>query len=355
MVCIEISRGWCGRAVLALLALFAWEAAWAIPVEANIKGDSVNWVSAQTAFNGGVAPSVWATPPQLVPAHSFIPGASALASLPLSMVGPSGSTVPLVMQLLGMEYNSPEAIGIGAVSGGGSASVSLSGGLVQVQGQGLGDQSILLQHEVTPFTHARPIFSLGSSASIVQAFLNANAAPGTYTSQVSIPLSYDYERAGVRIRYNWTLPVTLIINYSPSILNDVTLTSPTAGIMTPRYYKSGGVQYASGDAIYQGVATGFFSNGLRVRLKTGDSYLMTGPEGTTIPLSVSCMQCDQPQLVHQGTMVLPDLNTTGTHIAGDNVPTINFTIGIQFSDVPLTTLQTGTYQGFFSLLLEPDM
>lgn len=350
---LSIRNGW--RALLVLLVLFAWGHALAIPVEAEIKGDSFRWVSAQSSFgNNGVATSVWATPAQLVPAESFIPGGSLVASLPVSMVGPGGSSVPLTVQLLGMEYNSPEATSITSVAGG-SALVSLSGTLVQVQGQGMGNKDIVLSREVTPFTHARPVISLGDSASIVRAFLDANAQPGTYNSQISIPLSYDYERAGVRIRYNWTLPVTVTINYTPAILNDVTLTSPTAGVMTPRYYSNGGVKYAAGDAVYHGVASGYFSNGLRLRLKTGDNYEMNGPGGTSIPFSVNCMQCEQSALVDNGAMTLPDLDNTGTRIPGTNVPTINFTIGIAFSDVELSTLQSGTYQGVFVLLFEPDM
>ncbi|MNE65148.1 hypothetical protein D3C80_1606040 [compost metagenome] len=68
-----------------------------------------------------------------------------------------------------------------------------------------------------------------------------------------------------------------------------------------------------------------------------------------------CVQCAQQQLVDKGVMTLPNLNTTGTTIPGVNVSTINFDINIDFSDAPLSTLQTGTYQGRFSLLFEPNV
>lgn len=348
----SISR-W-GRALLGALVLMAGLPALAMTVEAEIKGDAFRWLSAQSAFGGGVAPSVWATPAPLVPAQSYIPGSSSVGTLPISMVGPKGSSVSLILQLYGMEYNSPEATTAIPVPGG-SAMVTLSGGLVQVRGHGGGDHRILLSREVTPFTHARPVFSLGDGADIIRAFIDAGAAPGRYVTQVNIPLAYDYERAGVLVRYNWTLPLLLTINYTPAILNDVTLTSPTGGVMTARYHNAGGVQYASGDAVYNGVASGYFSNGLRLRLKTGDNYTMTGPNNTTIPLSVSCLQCEHSLLVEKGSMTLPDLDTKGTLVPGVNVPTINFTIGVQFMDVPLTTLETGNYQGIFSLLLEPEV
>lgn len=360
MTRVTLSAGRIGRwwqsMLLALVALLVWNPAFAIPVGAEIKGDTFRWTSAEASFDNGVAPSVWATPSGLVPATSFIPGASNLATLPISLVGPKGSSVQLVLQLKGMEYTSPGANGMEPITGGGgSAMVSLNGGLVRVQGQGLGDRNILLNSEVTPFTHARPVISLGDNASILQAFRDANAAPGNYVSQVTIPLSYDYVRNGVRIRYNWSLPLSLAIKYAPAVLSDITLTSPTGGAMTPTYYGRGGVQYAKGQAVYHGVATGIFPNGLRLFLKNGDSYNMVGPDNTTIPFSVLCVQCDQKQLVDNGVIVLPDLDTAGTTIPGINATTINFDINIDFMDAPMSTLQTGAYQGRFSLLFEPDV
>lgn len=354
MLCtaLHTRKGWQG--LLPLLAALVWGRALAITVEADIQGDSFRWVSAQTSFSGGVAPSVWATPAQLVPASAFIPGASLVASLPVNLTGPGGGSVSLPLQLLGMEYNSPEATGMTAVSGG-NASVTLSGGLVQVQGSGLGNQRISLSREVTPFTHARPIISLGSSASIVQAFANANVGPGTYSTHVSLPQVYEYERAGVRIRHNWTLLLTITLDYAPSMLADVILTSPTLGVMTPRYYNRGGVQYAAGEALYHGVASGYFSNGLRLRMRAGDSYQMNGPDATAIPFSVTCNVCDRPLLVDKGNLTLANLITTGTRMPGTNTPVVNFAIHIDFADVDMAMLRTGAYLGGFSLLLEPDV
>lgn len=346
---------WWQSMLLALLVLLVWNPAFAIPVGAEIKGDSFRWTSAESSFDGGVAPSVWDTPSGLVPAKSYIPGGSNLTSLPISVVGPTGSNVRLTLQLKGMEYTGSNITGVEPVNGAGSAMVSVSGGLVQVQGAGLGDQKVVFGNEMTPFTHARPVISLGDTAAILQAFRDANAAPGNYASQVSIPLSYDYERNGVRIRYNWSLPLSIAITYAPAVLNDLVLTSPTGGAMPPAYYHSGGVQYAKGQAVYNGVATGIFPNGLRLRLKNGDSYNMLGPNNTTIPFSVVCVQCAQPLLVDKGVMALPDLDTTGTTIPGLNVPTINFDIHIDFVDAPLSTLETGAYQGRFSLLFEPNV
>lgn len=340
---------------LLLLAVFIWGQAQAITVEADIQGERFRWISAQTSFSEGVAPSIWATPAQLVPAGAFIPGASLLGSLPVNLVGPEGSNVSLTLQLLGMEYNSPEAISMAADNGGGNAAVTLSGSLVQVRGVGLGNQRISLSREVTPFTHARPIISLGSWENILRAFSNANATPGTYTTQVSLPQAYEYERMGVRIRYNWTLPLTIIVTYVPSVLTDVSLTSSSLGMITPRYYSRGGVQYVAGEVRYSGLASGYFSNGLRLRMKSGNVYRMAGLDETSIPFSVTCDICTQHLLVDKGSLALADLTTTGTRIPGSKVTAINFSINIDFTDVAVSTLRTGAYQGAFSVLFEPDV
>ncbi|WP_421187456.1 hypothetical protein [Aeromonas enteropelogenes] len=338
-----------------LAASLIWGHAHAMTVEADITGESLRWVSAQSSFDDGVTPSVWDTPPQLVPASAFVPGASTLDSMNISLVGPEGRSVPLSLALLGMEYSSPEATGLIA-DGRGGASVSFNGGLVQVQGRGLGDKQVTLGSEVTPFTHARPVFSLGSNSTILQAFKDAKAIPGVYITQVSLPQVYEYVRGGVRIRYTWALPLSIYITYAPSVLNDITLVSPTLGHMTTRYYHRGGVQYVAGNALYNGTATGYFTNGLRLRMKTGNVYHMVGDDDTRIPFSVTCTACEHTQLVdNKGDLVFADLTTTGTTIARPNSSTISFVINIDFADVDISTLRTGAYHGAFSMLFEPDI
>lgn len=345
---------WCSILLTLFGVVFFSIPAFAIPVSAEIKADSFRWTSAEPSFGGGVATSVWETPSGLVPSDAYIAGASTLSSMSISLVGPKGGNVRLTLELLGAEFMSPSLTG-GRVEIPSSANTIVSGKLVQVEGNGLGNLILSLEHSTSPFTLARPVISLGNTASILQSFRDANAEPGKYVSQVSIPMMYHYIRNGVRIAYNWSLPLSLEINYAPAVLSDLTLTSPTGGAMTPAYYSSGGVQFAKGQATYHGVAGGMFTNGLRMFLKKTDSYAMTGPNNTTIPFSVVCVQCDQQLLIDKGDMVLPDLDTTGTLIQGTNTTSINFDIHIDFEDVPLSTLQTGAYQGRFSLLFEANL
>ncbi|MFB2928726.1 hypothetical protein [Aeromonas hydrophila] len=326
----------------------------AIPVDANIRGDTFRWVSAQPAFGGGVAPAVWATPSaQFWSADAFVPGGPLVGEVPINLVGPAGNHVSLTLSLLGMEYNSPEADGM-TPDPGGTASVTRNGGWVQVQGHGLGNQRITLRRQATPFTHARPVISLGDNAAILQAFRTANAAAGTYITQVSLPQTFHFKRNGVRIPRDWRLPLTLSITYVPSVLADLQLSSPTAGVMTARYYRcAGGGRCAAGEAVYQGVASGYFHNGVRLWLSGGNDYRLHGPDATSIPFSVRCGACDQPLLVNNGQLNGAGLTSTGTRIAGGNATRIPFNITIDFSDVALSALRTGTYQGAFSMLFEP--
>lgn len=342
-----------------LLLVLAWGPAQALEVSAQIKGGALRWVSAQSA-HGALVPSIWDTPSQMVPASDFVPGAGVVDMLPLNFAGgTSGSMVSLTLALRGMEYNSPEVVSSQSDPVGGStANTTLNGGTIQVLGRGLGDRLVQLGRELSPFTHARPIFWLGSSDDIVKAFEDAGATPGIYTAHVQLPLVYEYVRAGVRIRHNWTMPFTINIDYSPSVLTDVTLISPTFGVMTPRYYNAGGIKKVQGEAIYNGTAVGVFTNGLRLRLASSDDYQMqevaagsTTP--ATIPYSITCNGCERSALVINGSAE-PGMATNGTHLVGSNVNTISFSIHVSFADVALSSLNTGSYRDQFTLLFEPD-
>lgn len=331
----------------------------AMTVQAEIIGGQFRWVSAQSSLSGGVTSSIWETPVGLVPADTFIPGASLLNSINTSMVGSSGSNVPLTLSVMGLEYSSPEALGR-EDDAGGVAITNLKNNLIQVVGTGIGDGKITLSKEITPFTHARPIFSLGSSSDIIAAFENANAKSGIYLTQVNIPVVYDYIRQGVRIRHNWSFPLRLEIEYTPSVLTNVSLTSPTLGVMTPRYYTLGGVRSVRGEAVFNGVATGVFTNGLRMKLKQGDTYQMEeiAPaqelSPTVIPYSVTCNGCDISELVINGGAT-SGMMSNGARISGSNVNVITFSIHISFADIALSDLHTGAYRDQFSLLFEPDV
>lgn len=327
----------------------------ATQVTSSIQNDVLRWTSAHSA-SGGLAPAIWETPGKLTPADTFIPGGPIINSLPLNFVGPKGGTVSLTLQLLGMEYNSPESIDTTQPdTAGGSAAVSVSGGVINVDGIGIGNSKVSLSRSVSPFTHARPIFSLGDSADIVKAFADANLTKGDYTVQVLLPMAYEYYRADVRARHNWSLPLTFVINYDPVVLSDVTLVSPTAGVMAPQYAQRPGMRLVSGQATFNGTATGRFPNGLRVRLKTGDQYQMDGPDSTFIPFSVTCHGCVDSQLVENGLVLNNALTTTGTRIEGINATQLTFSVMVNFDDIDVSTLRTGAYQGVFSMLFEPDV
>lgn len=349
-----------GCNILLFMLLFSGQHAYALTVQAEIKSGQFRWVSAQSSLGSSVVPSIWSTPTGLVPVDEFIPGGSSLTSINTNAVGPTGSSVPLTVSFSGMEYNSPEALTIRGSDFGG-AITSFQKGLIQVMGSGIGNVKVMLSKEVTPFTHARPIFSLGDSVAIIQAFENANAVPGTYLTQITIPVVYDYIRQGVRVRHNWSLPVELKIEYTPSVLTDVIVNSPTQGVITPRYTSLDGVKSVQGGAVYNGIATGVFTHGLRMRLRPGHTYQMVevatnaaAPPPRVIPYSVTCAGCDTPELVVDGTAA-SYMTEKGVNIAGSNVNTIVFSIGISFAAVALSDLRTGIYRDQFSLLFEPDV
>ncbi|HHQ4663860.1 TPA: hypothetical protein ACSPZY_004362 [Aeromonas veronii] len=331
----------------------------AMTVDGEFKGDVFRWVSAQTSLPGFVAPSIWEPINGLVPADSFIPGAGTTSIVTFNLLG--AVSVPVRLNLKGVEYISPEFHHCEADSQGNAPATCESSGIIRVMTPGLSEQKVVLTREITPFTHVRPIFSLTGSGgqTLEDAFENASAPAGVYFAQVSIPMSYDYFRMGVRVRHNWSLNVAIKINYAPAILTSVVLTSPTAGVMATNYYIGfDGQQKAQGSALFNGVASGTFTNGLHVVLKAGDDYhlreVTSSAVPKVIPYSVNCAGCSSSALVING-VAQPDMLVTGVTIPGVNVSTINFSINVNFSDVDLSTLRTGTYQGHFSLLFEPNI
>ncbi|MEI6860446.1 MAG: hypothetical protein V5788_11920, partial [Shewanella sp.] len=97
-------------------------------------------------------------------------------------------------------------------------------------------------------------------------------------------------------------------------------------------------------------ATGFFSNGLNVTLNTGDDYLLTGPDGSTIAYSIKCNgECANEFFVENSEVRHSTIKVTGA----DN--SISFKIDIEFDFTPLVPLTVGEYSDTFTLIFEPDV
>ncbi|BCO14966.1 hypothetical protein RIMD111065_33220 [Aeromonas hydrophila] len=326
----------------------------AADIHGVIKNDLLRWTSANSA-SSGLAPAIWEVPGQLASTDVFIPGGPLISSLPLTFTGPNGGAVSFTLNILGVEYNSPESDNIKLDNAGGSAQVTVNHGVVSVDGVGLGNNQITLSKNVSPFTHIRPIFSLGDNADIVRAFLDASLIQGDYIAQVLVPIAYDYYRAGIRVRHNIAIPLKFIIKYDPATLTEVKLVSATGGVITPQYAQRLGLQVVSGQTIFNGSAIGRFPNGLRVRLKSGDLYEMLGPDNTSIPFSVMCHGCEESRMVEQGVLLNNSLTTVGTRIDGRNATQLTFSVMVDFIDINVESLRTGNYQGMFTMLFEPDV
>ncbi|MFM5180226.1 hypothetical protein ACEUAY_11635 [Aeromonas veronii] len=323
----------------------------AIIVQADITGGTFRWRSASPAFiKDSVVPAIWDTPIGLTPSYAFYPGGGRSDTIDISLFN-GGSSVKLPLKVNGMEYNSPEAIGLSPSD---SSMVTLLGTLVQVNGYGISNTKVFLNRQVTPFTHARPVFSLGSSGEIISAF--KGAPPGIYRGSASIPLTYDYDLSQSKVRYNWSLSLDIEIDYTPAYLSTVVAFGDYNII--PSYYREDGQHYIAGETIYRVKASGYFTDGLLLRLRYGDEYKMMKRKDVSlssddsIPFSVICSDCFDTQLVEHGEP-MAQLFKAGTTINGSGND-IDFELKIQFKAL-VGDVTDGVYNGRFAVIISPKI
>jgi len=317
----------------------------AVTLNVDIQGTTVKWRDADIQSNG-LSPSNWFLSHDLPSASAFTQYS---VSMPSSVVLKKGGvSVNLPLSVVGFQYMSPKAQGLETYSYGGSELVTRNASRIEVSGVGKGDKIVRLSGNGTPITHLRPVLGPIDSDYVINAFTKSNAHKGHYSGQVVIKLAYDYisSVSKVRARYHMFLPLNITINYTPSVLNTVLSPCLTSAKMKTNYDRRDSV---SGYIVCQFRASGVLPYGITLSLKDRDDYLLTGPNGKTIPYSVSCNECTDNILVDNNTV-----KKAKTQINNDNkASSIPFSLRIHFDDKDLSQLKTGKYRDDFMFIVEP--
>ena len=321
----------------------------AVTLKADFSAGNFRWVNANPVSGSKYVPSTWDLAENLPPTKEWLPGGLAYTTTKSLVLSAGGESVTIPFEVKGFEYNTGSAnpkVG-GAASGSICSDVNYSSGIVRIADGVACTYSHTLKTSAAfnPYSFIRPVFELDSGA---LELLFKDKPKGVYRGTVSVTNYYDYEfYSGVRTRQYETTPVIVEINYEPAFITSVVITGDNELRTIYDYSRD----VVSGNTTLNGVANGWFSNGMTVSLrKSRTDYAMDGPHTTKIPYSIECIGCDDPLLVNEGIV-----QHQQTRVPGGDTAQVNFDLKISFSDVALNTVEVGAYSDTFVLFFEPDV
>lgn len=326
-------------------------------IQATLEGDKLYWYDAQPGGGKDLyVPTLWNNTFTNMPfTNKWLPGGlvnSVPKTLTLFLSGkPGADSVTVGFEVVGYEYRVASPFSAGATNTHFTTCTvsSFSPPIARVMDGPIGCLANQYLESganfYRPFTESRPIYRIDAdSLSRLFAGKPAGDYVGTVPSTYQI---YYFGNGGSIGAYHMTDIAALIIKYRPSYLTNVDLTGNNS--LAPRYDFSRNV--VSGETTFHGVATGLFTNGLKLGLKPGRTdYAMKGPNNTSIQYGIECLGCANSELVK------PDggVATFNTTIAGTG-SAISFGIRVHFQDADLNLIESGTYNDVFYLLFEPNL
>ncbi|HIF9482763.1 TPA: hypothetical protein ACX6SV_003154 [Photobacterium damselae] len=325
-------------------------------VSANITGEQFSWDSASITPQG-VLPSLWDIPALLPPASQVILGGpTSVAEQTINISGPDGKSISLPITVKGVQYRLSSYSNNESISDG-TSTAEINGLENTVIGSGISNVMIHLSKTESPFTHVRPVLAPINTDSWINAFKIAKASNGHYNGSLIINVPYDYYRGGVRIRNTLAIPITLSINYTSQILNNVVITGTDSMVTTYHY-----PLLVSGETTYTVTSTGYFTNGIWMGLvppSNGENYYSlssSNPNNTDeIKYNVTCISgCDgaNNQIIING---VPQINNTTKRvkILGTNTTQSIARLKVDFNRIPIVS--NDTYTGKIILTFEVNI
>ncbi|MGY3894766.1 hypothetical protein [Aeromonas enterica] len=345
-----------------LFTLLVWciaSQASAFTLNGNLKGDKLRWRNAVTQGDY-ISTSYWQPLSNLTPTSAWLPGLFRGAT-PTSIVlnNASGESVTVALSVEGLEYNRGTSTSLFTAKpkpswvGYGNCITQEMGSVIRLMKSGSGfctsDTAFYSDTgSYTPFSFLRPIIKLPDLAA---AFSSAGVGEGTYRGGVIVNGVYGYISPTGAVTYrNGAIPLDVSIQYSPAMLTSISVSG--FGIIEPVYDKA--ALTVSGTTRYTITANGYFSNGLHMVFDnhsvTDDYQLEQVGGAATIPYSISCPECESPQVVNNGMLQNAD-NT----VPGRNVTMLQFHFDVGYNDIPAASIESGTYTDVFTVMFEPNL
>lgn len=332
--------------LLLVSLLLSTSNSWASTLNVDLTGGVARWVNAINTGGDEKVPSFWTPTHGLTPTDKWMPGSFVTAPPSSIDVSSGGMPVTLDIEFKGFEYHTGSAgptIAFGGVTGTVCVGSQWDNVVARVFGTNCVFSNLLeTPNAVTPYAFIRPIFSIDDTA-LAAAFEGKDS--GLYRGSVSLSQFYQYYLGDIKTQYIDSQPFVLEIDHTPAFITSIDVSPPEE--MKTVY----GTDTVSAKTSFVVTATGFFSNGMKVMLKTGEDYFLTGPSLSTIPYSIKCVgACSDELFVDKGAVNLDTIKVDGAE-----TNSINLNIDVEFESVPLDPLAVGYYRDTFTLIFEPDV
>ncbi|WP_157806438.1 hypothetical protein [Vibrio salilacus] len=337
------------RLIIMISATFFWSvSASAMTFKAYIKRNEIQWKDVVEVDNNTFTPSFWYVESGLKPTREWIPGGLTATSPSEVRLTSGNESVVLPLTVSGFEYNigSTNAV-LGRTQSGLLCSGNYTAGIVKVIGQAgcLHPHALITTNAYNPYSFIRPLIKI-ETEKLSKIFEGKPA--GYYVGSIAVGSFYDYYLpSSLRTRYHANYQIRFEFNFQPAFVFSVDITGESE--LKPHY--SPKADYVSGESVFNGRASGWFSDGLMMTLnRSRINYEMKGPQLTKIPYSIECLECDTPLLVSKGLVK----NYTAT-VQGNRTEEIPFRLKVSFTDIDLSTLENGQYNDTFYLIFEPKI
>lgn len=336
--------------IMAIVCLLLSNNAWsAFELRGEVKSGGVRWDNV-TQSNGKMVPSGWGTPPALQAATGW--SAATFSASPMTsmiLTGGTGQTSqPIDIDISGIEYNT-SGIDYTVASnslGGGCIVDNVTLPIVRVEGLNCISSSKLINaNKSSPFVFFRPIFEINNS-DIISALGGLNE--GIYSASVPINVRYYYENDGITTFRNINEVMIFSFDYQPVQLDSISVFGD--GVMTPSYDTVN--RRITSKTTFNIGALGYFNDGIVLTMPSQTYELVhSNDPSTTIPYNINCTQCDNVNLVAQGT-VLNQVTSIG---GGTGTQTdIRFDLIFDY-DIDGESVISGDYFDEVTIMLEPGM
>lgn len=347
----------------------------AMPIIGTIEGNSLHW--GNTIQSGGyLLPTAWQPVDKLSPTREWAAGTFLTkTSNKITLTGLVGS-VDVPMQVVGLEYylgSSSSYFHLGPDITASGLTICSEGEVtassVKTIGQHCVSKSTFINTtgvDRTPFQFGRPIISINNK-DIIDEFKNAKLASGLYTGTVYVKPAYAFRQPSSGIwtyRYIKSMPVTLSIKYTASILDSLEILGD--GVITPQYDTA--KKMVSGSTTYYIRAKGVFPDGLKLSFDTTHDYELgltkvqprKGSKAITptIPYSIKCLGCGETNIVTRGKVnptLPPDGPGRAIAVAGTSGDSVLLSFKIFYRGIRESMIESGYYADGFTVFFEPNL